>query len=367
MAASQIRVGIVGAGQNTRLRHIPGFRAIDGVEILGVVNSTPDSTDRAAKQLEIPRTYPHWQALVEDADIDAVMIGAWPNLHCEVTCAALDAGKHVLTEARMARDAAEAQRMLHAAEEHSHLIKQIVPSPFGLAQNEYVRELIDEGFLGDLRELVVIAADDGFWDANQPLHPRQDAELSGMNILAMGILHETALRFSPAPTRVFAQTTLFQGERPLPDGSASVQATVPDSVQILTQLEGGGRGLYHLSGIDLFGPGMQIHLYGCRGTIKFLFKPEERLLIGRAGDAELKEVEIPAEKLGGWRVEEEFIGAIRGDENVCLTNFATGVKYMEFTEAVQRSAAANQPVDLPFSGGRNETEVKGCTSNTRTN
>ena len=348
MTVSQIRVGIVGAGANTRLRHIPGFRAIDGVEILGVVNSTPESTDRAAKELEIPRTYPNWQALVEDADVDAVLIGTWPNLHCEVTCAALDAGKHVLTEARMARSAAEAHRMLHAAEEHSHLIKQIVPSPFGLAQNDYVRGLIEDGFLGDLRELVVIAADDGFWDADQPFHWRQDAELSGLNVLAMGILHETALRWSPPPTRVFAQTALFQPERPLSDGSASAQITVPDSVQILTQLDGGGRGLYHVSGIDLFGPGMQIHLYGSRGTIKHLIQPEERLLIGRAGDAELKEAEIPAEKLGGWRVEEEFIGAVRGDENIHLTTFARGVKYMEFTEAVHRSDASNQPIDLPL-------------------
>ena len=32
-----IRIGIVGAGANTRLRHIPGFRAIEGVELAGVV------------------------------------------------------------------------------------------------------------------------------------------------------------------------------------------------------------------------------------------------------------------------------------------------------------------------------------------
>ena len=40
-----IRVGIVGAGANTRLRHIPGFRAIRGVELAGVVNSSPESTN----------------------------------------------------------------------------------------------------------------------------------------------------------------------------------------------------------------------------------------------------------------------------------------------------------------------------------
>jgi predicted dehydrogenase len=126
------------------------------------------------------------------------------------------------------------------------------------------------------------------------------------------------------------------------------QADVPDSVQIVTQLAGGARGLYHLSGVALHGPGHQIHLYGSRGTIKLLVAPQETLLIGRAGDATLSEPDIPPDQRGGWRVEAEFIGAIRGEETVKFTDFATGVRYMEFTEAVHRSAAENRPVELPL-------------------
>ena len=33
-----IRVGVVGAGANTRLHHIPKLKKIDGVEIASVVN-----------------------------------------------------------------------------------------------------------------------------------------------------------------------------------------------------------------------------------------------------------------------------------------------------------------------------------------
>ena len=94
-------------GSNTRQRHIPGFRKIAGVDLVGVVNRTPESSARAAQEFHIPRVYPNWRALVDDPDVDAVMIGTWPNLHSEITCAALDAGKHVLTEARMARNAEE--------------------------------------------------------------------------------------------------------------------------------------------------------------------------------------------------------------------------------------------------------------------
>jgi predicted dehydrogenase len=352
VARQRVRIGIVGAGKNTRDRHIPGFRKVPGVELIGVVNRTPESTGRVAKEFDIPRTYAHWQELVADPEIDAILIGTWPNLHCEVTCAALEAGKHVLTEARMARDAAEAHRMSTAAQRFPDLVKQIVPSPFGLIQHDYVRGLIREGFLGEIREVIVIGATDLFWDASRPLHWRQDAEISGHNVLSLGILHETVLRWAPAPTRVRAQSATFEPSRPAADDSEiksnRVPVTVPDSLQVTTELENGGRGLYHLSGICLFGPGHQIHLYGSEGTIKYEISPVERLLTGRAGDDQLLEFEIPQTQRGGWRVEAEFIAAIRGEETVRLTDFATGVRYMEFTEAVSRSVRTNAPVPLPL-------------------
>jgi predicted dehydrogenase len=347
MAETTVRVGIVGAGGNTRLRHIPGFRAIDGVELVGVVNSTPESTARAAAEFDIPRTYENWQTLVDDPELDAVMIGTWPNLHCEITVAALVAGKHVLCEARMACNASEAHRMLAASQAHPDLVAQIVPSPLGLPQHEFVCGLIDDGFLGEFRELVVVGIDDGFADTTRPLHWRQDAEISGMNILTMGILYETARRWSPAPERVFAQTATFEPERMAVGGSGSVPVTVPDSVQILTQLEGGGRGVYRFGGVHRHGPGRRIELYGSDGTIKLLLQDSERLLIGKS-DGPLTEADIPAEQKGGWRVEEEFISAVRGNETVQFTDFATGVGYMEFTASVARSAQAGTAVDLPL-------------------
>ena len=60
----------------------------------------------------------------------------------------------------------------------------------------------------------------------------------------------------------------------------------------------------------------------------------------------MREISIPATEEGRWRVDEEFIGAIRGTEPVRLTTFADGVKYMEFTEAVARSIETGQSVKL---------------------
>ena len=69
---------------------------------------------------------------------------------------------------------------------------------------------------------------------------------------------------------------------------------------------------------------------------------------GRRGDSELKSIEIPEEKRGSWRVEEEFVNAIRGIEPVTHTAFSDGVKYMEWTDAVSRASQTGQTVRLPL-------------------
>lgn len=349
MTEKQVRVGLIGAGTNTKARHIPGFRKVSGVEIVGVANRTLASSQQVAQEFGIPRVYSDWRAMIDDPGVDAICIGTWPNTHCEMTCAALNAGKHVLTEARMSRNAAEAHQMTVAAQSHPGLVAQIVPSPFGLVQDSFVRKLIDNGYIGDLRELVVVGADDSYWDYTALLHWRQEAEISGFNTMTLGIMHETVSRWVPATTRVFAQTRIVEPRRPSRDSQGQVDISVPDSVQILTYLEGGARGIYHFSGVDLFGPGKQIHLYGSRGTLKYRVVGDQEILeCGRAGESQMKVLEIPEEKRGGWRVEAEFISAIRGLERVTRTDFPTGLKYMEFTEAVARSAALNTPVDLPL-------------------
>src|SRR5437764_1358998 len=127
-----VRVGLIGAGANTRKRHIPGLLAIPGVELSGVCNRRLESTAAAASEFGIPKKFEHWQDLVSDPDVDAVMLGTWPYLHCPIVLAAIEADKHILTEARMSMNAAEARVMLEAAARKPNVVCQIVPSPFGL-------------------------------------------------------------------------------------------------------------------------------------------------------------------------------------------------------------------------------------------
>jgi predicted dehydrogenase len=349
-----LRIGLIGAGANTRLRHIPGLLGQPAVQLVAVCNRRPESTAAIAREFSIPRTYEHWQDVVADADVDAVVIGTWPYLHCPITLAALEAGKHVLTEARLSLDITEARRMLAAAQARPQLVAQVVPSPFGFKGDAVLRELIAGGYLGELREVQVVGMNAALADPAAPLSWRQDAALSGFNMLTLGIVHETVMRWVPPPVRVLAQVHAFIPERIDAESGARRAVGTPDSVQVLAVLANGARAVYHFSGVTRYGQQMAIHLFGSAGVLSYDLLTDRirganaKSTAGGARLDELPEIAIPAERAGGWRVEAEFVEAIRHGTPVRFTDFATGVAYMEFTEAVALSAQSGEVIELPL-------------------
>src|SRR5262245_3294967 len=143
MNVTPLRVGLIGAGDNTRKKHIPGLKAIAGVELVAVCNRRRSSSEAVAGEFGIARIVEHWDEIVADPSVDAVVIGTWPYLHAPITIAALEAGKHVLCEARMALNAREAREMLAASQKHPDRVAQLVPSPFGLRGDEVIRHKLE--------------------------------------------------------------------------------------------------------------------------------------------------------------------------------------------------------------------------------
>ncbi len=341
-----VRMGFVGAGANTRQMHIPGFQAIAGVELVGVANRSRASGERVAGEFGIARVFEDWEELVASPEIDAVCIGTWPYMHCPVTIAAHENGKHVLCEARMAMNADEAHRMLASAENHPHLISQIVPAPFTFKLDATIAKILANGDLGDLLAFEVRHASDSFVDYEAPLTWRQDAELSGFNIMAMGIWYETLMRWLGPARRVVALSNVHVEKRRDADGSLR-KITVPDHVDIVADMECGATGSLCFSSITGLGGSSNAWIFGSEGTLKITTAPPT-LWAGSRGDQELKPVDIPEDMQGDWRVEAEFVNAIRGEEEVKFTRFDDGVRYMEFTEAVTRSAQLGTMIDLPL-------------------
>ena len=345
MNSQAVRIGIVGAGQATTRGHIPRFQAMDGVEIVAVCNRSRESGQKVAGRFNIPRVYDSWPDLVADPDIDAVCIGAWPYMHHVVTIAALGSGKHVLTQARMAMNAREAHEMLDAHNTAPRLVTQVVPATSTLRVDRTMEELIAEGYLGDLLTADLVDQT-GFLDGNARFTWRQDRDLCGYNALSVGYWYESMMRWLGPASSVTAVTRVNVGTRY--DESGHPRATtVPDHIEIIAEMASGP--VVHMRHSEVTGlaPLRQAWLFGSGGTLR-LDLDTSRLFGGRRGDGNMSEIKIPEEKQGRWRVEEEFVNAIRGLEEVKLTTFEDGATYMEFTEAVARSAETKKTVYLPL-------------------
>jgi predicted dehydrogenase len=268
--------------------------------------------------------------------------------------AALDAGKHVLTEARLAMNAAEAHRMLATARKHPRLVTQVVPSPFGLKGHDVMKRLIADGYLGELREVHVVSFGAALADPDAPLSWRQDATLSGYNMLSLGIVHETLARWTPPPILVQAQVHAHIASRIDPQSGIQRSVGTPDSVQVLAVLQGGARAAYHFSGVTPFGQIASIYLFGSDGVLCYDLLTDRILGASRRTGqspgrmSDVKEIAIAPEQARSWTVEADFIAAIREGTPIEFTTFETGVAYMEFTEAVARSAESGEAISLPL-------------------
>lgn len=343
MSSTPVRVGIIGAGANTTSKHIPGLQAIEDVEIVSVCNRTMESSERVAREFGIPQPMDNWLDLIHSADTNAIVIGTWPYMHARLTLAALEAGKHVLCEARMARNAEEAHTMLQAAQNSPHLVAQVVPSPMTLGVDKTIQRLLAEGYLGDVLAIEARVGGD-FVDLDGALHWRNDFDLSGFNTMSMGIWYEALLRWVGHATQVAAYGKTFVKQRRGPDGLLK-PVRVPDHIDVLAEMECGAQLHLQVSAVTgLAGP-PEVWLFGSRATLRF---SQGKLYGGQRGDDSLAEIAIKPEDQGGWRVEEEFVNAIRGLEPVTHTTFEDGVKYMEFTEAALRSMADGHSYTLPL-------------------
>ena len=344
MSETPIRVGVVGAGNSAVETHIPRFQSTEGVEVVSVSNRSRESAQRAADRLGIPKVYDHWPDLVASDEINTVFIGTWPYLHKPVTIAALESGKHVLSQARMAMNAQEAHEMFEASLRHPGLVSAVVPTSRLGAGVEQVKHLISDGWLGDLLSIDVISGD-GFVDHDAPYFWRHDRDLSGVNTLDVGMLAEALDRVIGPFSTVMANAKVnVQNRR---DAAGEPHAvTVPDHVDIIGELAIGAS--YHMRFSQVTGMAEEgVWFYGSEGTLKS-DGYAERLFGARRGDSGFTPIDSPSENRIVHDIAAEFVSAIREKRQVKQVTFAQAVRYMEFTEAVGISARTGKRIHLPL-------------------
>ena len=113
----QVRWGMIGCGNVTRLKSAPALNKIEHSRLMAVTSRHEENARAYAAQNGIPKVYPDAARLIEDPEINAVYVATPPDTHAAYAIASMRAGKPVYVEKPMARTYGECQEMIKVSEE----------------------------------------------------------------------------------------------------------------------------------------------------------------------------------------------------------------------------------------------------------
>lgn len=150
MKDGKLQIGFIGCGGIARQKHFPGMIQTD-CDLVGFCDLVAERAESAAKEFgtKDAKVYLDYNELLADPTIDAVHV-LTPNVsHCEITVAALEAGKHVLCEKPMAATEADAKKMLEARDRTGKILT-IGYQYRHFAENQVAKKVVEDGWLGDI-------------------------------------------------------------------------------------------------------------------------------------------------------------------------------------------------------------------------
>lgn len=339
----QIRLGFIGAGGICEQRHLPNLAKMTGIELVAVCNRSLESSRRIQEKWGFARTADNSRHIIEASDIDAVFIGTWPYMHCELSLAALATGKHVFCQARMCMDWAEARQMMAAANAHPQQVAMVCPSPFRVRWDRTIRELINSERFGRLFSVNVISANSANRDPDQ-ISWRERRELSGLNILQVGIYAETLNAWCGDYDSLAATTSIAFNKRDAQGRPFEIQ--IPQTVSITGTLRGGIPCAEFHTGLATGFERAEILLCGSAATCRVNLLSQQVVLHSAASSTG----EVIDAVGDDWQVEAEFLAAVRaarrGESWQVRPNFTEAARYMRKMQAIHDSAPESRQVNL---------------------
>jgi predicted dehydrogenase len=152
MQMNAIRWGILGCGDVTEVKSGPALSKVPNSSLVAVMRRDGDKAADYAKRHGVPLWYDSVDALIADAEVNAVYIATPPGSHCELALKVAAAGKPCYVEKPMARNSEECQRMVQAFET-ARLPLFVAYYRRGLPHFTYIKTLIESGQFGALLSL----------------------------------------------------------------------------------------------------------------------------------------------------------------------------------------------------------------------
>ncbi len=346
---SPLRVGVIGTGFGA-LTHIPGFQRSPGVEVVAVASGREQRARRVAAKFGLQASYGDYRQMLAEQRLDLVSIVTPPGLHHEIALAAVEHGCAVLCEKPFAMNLAEAREMLAAAERAG--VVHAVDHEFRyLPARAKLKELVDQGYLGELWTVRVNALADMLIDAaERPWSWWSDKAQGGGILGAFGshLLDGLSWWFGPI-VEVNAHLDTFVKRRPLPGSGEWREVTADDQAVALFRLANGAQATFFLSGVTRPGQS-RFEAYGSEGTLII----DGANLLGARGKASLEPIELPEPPAlqpgDDFRISpfisflERFLPTLRGIGGEPVASFHDGVYVQAVMDAMHQSSDEGRTV-----------------------
>ncbi|MEX2501747.1 MAG: Gfo/Idh/MocA family oxidoreductase [Trueperaceae bacterium] len=198
----KLRWGILSTARIGLDKVIPAMQKAGNLEVTTISSRTDQAARDAAAKLRIPRWHGSYEALLADPEIDAVYVPVPNHMHVDWSLRALEAGKHVLVEKPVGMDAAEAQRLADAAQQHPKL--KVMEAFMYRFHPQWIRakELVDDGAIGRLQ---TVHSHFSYFKLD-PTNIRNQKEAGGGGLMDIGSYDVSLSRylFGREPERVVA-------------------------------------------------------------------------------------------------------------------------------------------------------------------
>jgi len=241
-------------------------------ELVAICGRSQSKVSEAARRYGYSTCYIDWRAMIRDDRVQLFDNSAPNNIHRDPCILAAEAGKHLLCEKPIGRDAQEGWEMLKAARKSG--VKHMVAFNYRFVPAiALAKKLIEERTLGTIYHFEAKYYNDWIMNPNFPLVWRLDKEIAGSGALGDIGSHliDLAHFLVGAIKSVSSATKTFVGERPLLDNpSVKKKVEVDDAFGAILEFENGAVGTLSAS---RFCAGrrnyVEIEIYGSKGAIIF--------------------------------------------------------------------------------------------------
>jgi predicted dehydrogenase len=243
--------------------HVEALRRI-GVNVLGVLGSSPERGAARADALGVPKAYASLDDLLADSAVDVVHVTSPNDLHVSQAAAALRAGKHVVCEKPLAMTAQESASLVELAA-RTGLVNATNFNIRYYPLNQHARALVAHGGLGDVRLVTGRYFQDWLLlqsDWNWRLQPDRGGALRAVGDIGSHWLDLMTFVTGQHVASVMADLATFISTRQEPTGPVETFSTdrssetverdiaTEDTATILLRFDGGARGAVSISQIS---------------------------------------------------------------------------------------------------------------------